>query len=642
MTLRIHMAAALFAVCSAAQQPAVNPPDQKPIRVEGRVLDLNGAPVRKANVHLQGAAQPAAPTGPASAGYSQTSDDTGGFAFDSVTPGPYTLSADKTGFLPARYGARSDDSPAVQLTFAPGDKKKGLDLKLIPQGVIVGRVLDQDGDPVANAQVTASRYGYSNGHRTLIPVSAALTPAVGTPTPAQAAAAVQQIFGGGGQTTDDQGAFRISNLAPGRYYVSADARANRGIMGLIATAQGAPAEATQEAINIVTWYPNTADAASAAPVTVAAGSEVRGIDIRVRQARVYSIRGKVIDTATGGPVSGAMVLVLPPDTSEANAAALLSNMSQSGADGSFTIRNLLPGTYSVQGMTIPGLAGLTANVAAGGGGVTAPAPAITMTPKTTTRLDISLTASNVTGAVLQLADGAEITGIVRMDGGSLKDFLSPATPVPSSPIPGLVLPGPANRAIRLMSSEGVDLAAPRGQFADDGAFKITGVFPGRYFVTLGAMPQGTYVKSVSFAGREIPRAPLDLTSGAAGSLEVVLSAKAADVSGTVRTEKGDPLQGVPVTLWPKTPDKSREDGGIDTTNTDQNGSFKITGLAPGDYYVAAWDDIPEQGLNENPAFLARFQSDDTAVKLADNGHATADAKLISRERIVAEAARMPN
>lgn len=186
------------------------------------------------------------------------------------------------------------------------------------------------------------------------------------------------------------------------------------------------------------------------------------------------------------------------------------------------------------------------------------------------------------------------------------------------------------------------MSEPRGHFADDGTFTITGVLPAKYFVILGTAPRGTYIKSISFAGREVARAPLDLTGGAAGSLEVVLSSKAADVSGTVRSEKGDPLQGVPVTLWPKSPDKSREDSGIHTTNTDQNGTYKITDLAPGDYYVAAWDDIPEAGLNEYPGFLTRFQSDDIAVKLPENGHVTADAKLISRERIVAAAARMPN
>jgi protocatechuate 3,4-dioxygenase beta subunit len=617
------LAGALFAACSAAQQPP-NLSDPKPIRVEGRVLDVNGAAVRKANVHLQSAAQPA-PTGQTSAAYSQTSDDAGRFAFDNVTPGRYTLSVNKTGFLPAHYGARSDSSPPVELTFASGDNKKGLDLKMIPQGVIVGRVLDPDGDPVANAQVTAFRYGYSNGHRTLIPALAERTPD----------ATVQAALAGGGHQSDDQGVFRISDLAPGRYYISADARANPGITGLIAAAQGKPAEAAPEAINIVTYYPNSPDAESAAPVNVTSGSEVRGIDIRLRKARVYAIRGKVVDT-DGAPVKGAMVAAMPPEETEANAATLLSTMTQSAADGSFEVRNLLPGTYTLQGLAFPGLEGLTASIAGGG-----PAP-VSMAPKATTRLQVSITGSNATGAVLQLAEGAEITGVVRMDEGNLKDFLAPPTPQPQSPIAGLVLPGSSSRSIHLSESEGANMSEPSGHFADDGTFTITGVFPGKYFVTFGAIPQGTYVKSISFAGREAARAPLDLTAGAAGSLEIVLSGKAADVSGTVRSEKGDPLQGVPVTLWPKSSDKSREDGGIHTANTDQNGSFKITGLSPGDYYVAGWDDIPETGLDQNPAFLARFQSDDTAVKLTEKGHATADVKPVSRERIVAEMARMPN
>ncbi len=185
----------------------------------------------------------------------------------------------------------------------------------------------------------------------------------------------------------------------------------------------------------------------------------------------------MVDTANGGPVSGAMVLALPPNATEASAAAFLSNMSQSGADGSFEIRSLLPGIYSLQGLTIPGLAGLTATVAGGVGGEPKAAPA-----------------ANVTDAVLQLAEGGKIPGIVRMDEGNLKDFLAPATPVPASPIAGLVLRGSADRAIRLTSSEGADLLAPRGQFADDGAFTVTGVFPGKYFLTLGAMPEGIYVR----------------------------------------------------------------------------------------------------------------------------------------------------
>jgi protocatechuate 3,4-dioxygenase beta subunit len=108
---------------------------------------------------------------------------------------------------------------------------------MTPQGVIIGRVIDQDGDPIANAQIAVARYGYDGGRRTLIPAGAGLAPgaaAGANADPAAQAAAAQALLGGGGQTTDDQGSFRIVTLAPGRYYVSADPRPTRGIMGMIA------------------------------------------------------------------------------------------------------------------------------------------------------------------------------------------------------------------------------------------------------------------------------------------------------------------------------------------------------------------------------------------------------------------------
>lgn len=45
---------AMIAIAQPAPQPAAGAADKKPIRVEGRVVGFNGAPVRKANVHLQG------------------------------------------------------------------------------------------------------------------------------------------------------------------------------------------------------------------------------------------------------------------------------------------------------------------------------------------------------------------------------------------------------------------------------------------------------------------------------------------------------------------------------------------------------------------------------------------------------------
>jgi hypothetical protein len=256
-------------------------------------------------------------------------------------------------------------------------------------------------------------------------------------------------------------------------------------------------------------------------------------------------------------------------------------------------------------------------------------------------MEVTVSDSDVTGVVLQLTGGAEIAGSIKMEDGDLKDWLQPSQQQNAGP-PGMPpFIGPGTKSIRLNSTEAISVSAPAAQFNADGTFQLKGVAPSRYFIQVGGLPQGAYVKSMRFGGQDVTRAPLDLTAGGGGSLEVVVSPKAGDVTGTVQNEKGEPVQGVPVTLWPKIPDQSNSTSGIKSANTDQNGSFKISGLAPGDYYAAAWDDVPEAGLSQNPDFLAQFAGADTAVKLEESGHQTASVKLITREKIVAAAAKTP-
>ena len=166
-----------------------------------------------------------------------------------------------------------------------------------------------------------------------------------------------------------------------------------------------------------------------------------------------------------------------------------------------------------------------------------------------------------------------------MEDGDLKDWLQPSQQQQNAGPPGLPpFIGPGTKSIRLNSTEGISVSAPAAQFNADGTFQLKAVAPSKYFIQVG-LPQGAYVKSMRFGGQDVTRAPLDLTAGGGGSLEVVLSPKAGDVTGTVQNEKGEPVQGVPVTLWPKIPDQSNSTNGIKSTNTDQNGSFKISGCA---------------------------------------------------------------
>jgi len=47
-------------------------------------------------------------------------------------------------------------------------------------------------------------------------------------------------------------------------------------------------------------------------------------------------------------------------------------------------------------------------------------------------------------------------------------------------------------------------------------------------------------------------------------------------------------------MWPKTPNEAVSNGGVRIAVSDQNGAFKFSNAIPGDYYVVAWEDLPDR------------------------------------------------
>ena len=558
----------ILGACIAGAQPAA---DQKSIHVEGTIVSLNGDAVRKATVRLQGAVlQPGQPPGM----YSETTDNAGKFVFEDVAPGRYTLSAEKPGFVTTRYGARSNTSPGSQLTLTAGMELKSLSIKMTPQGVIAGKVLDQDGDPVASALVQVLRMAYVRGRRQAQPTGAG--------------------------STNDLGEFRVSNLAPGRYYISAtDSRTT------LNTPERAGHSGEAQEGNIMTFYPNGTDVSSAAPVDVAAGGELRGLEIRLLRTKVYTVRGKTAD-ASGGAVQVLVAFVRKEDGVITPGFANRGGFNQLRPDGTFEFRNIVPGTYVLQVVQ----ANLNGNTPA----------------NMTGRVEVTVADTNIDGLVLPMRPGPEITGTVQLEEGNIAALFKPAQN--------------NNRfMLTLTETEGVTIGSPNAQVKDDGTFKFNAVGASKYLLNALGLPQGTYLKSARFGGQDVTHSPIDTTSGSGGTLDLVLSSKAADIAGSVQNEKGEALAGIMVTLWPKTPDASPT-GGARQANTDQNGGFQFKGLAPGEYYVASWEEL-ESGLAQSADFLSNFTSEASAINLAEGGHESRDLKPVSSDKVAVEIAKLP-
>ena len=300
-------------------------------RIKGRVVSADrGAPMRRANVSLALVIPPGAMRGAAPDGNTgragqpgpmtprrATTDSDGQFEFAGLPAGSYRVTASpaqySSQYLSMSYGARGPSGPfwpepGQSIQVSDGQVVDKVVIALPRGAIITGRVIDENGDPLARVQVYTLGFppGATRGQR----------------------------FGGGIQT-DDLGQFRIWGLGAGEYVVVADARMNTF------APPNAPPETEEDRVGYVTtYYPGTIDESSAQRVRVKASEETQGIDIRVGQARMYHISGSVIDSK-GNPVAGGNGQLMRRG-SFASASPLFASTD---AKGQFLMRNVPPGDY---------------------------------------------------------------------------------------------------------------------------------------------------------------------------------------------------------------------------------------------------------------------------------------------------------
>jgi hypothetical protein len=210
----------LLAVAAAAQT--------RPGSVEGVVTNaITGEPIPRARVTL--AAPPKK--------YGASSSGEGKISIGAIEPGSYLVTAERPGFL--RFRDALDIRAEMTL--------RDYSIQLIPEGVIQGRVLDLEGQPVEGAQVTA----WSGKDRE-------------------------------SRTTNDRGEFRFDGLPRGRYRLAA-APPRTELPPEIRT------DGTREENYGNAEYPGLLD--------LAAGGELGNLEMRLTRAPVVRVSGVVTGAA---------------------------------------------------------------------------------------------------------------------------------------------------------------------------------------------------------------------------------------------------------------------------------------------------------------------------------------------------------
>jgi hypothetical protein len=329
---------------SPSSSPTDNTPVLKPGSAEGVVINsVTGQPLKKANVTLRN---------PRGFAYAGVTDAAGHFLVENIEPGSYQAMAASDGFIPDQMFRRSALSSLV--TVAEEQHVKNVTVKLIPLGLVNGHVLDEDGEPIAGANVAAQRYMYNSGRKQLNP--------------------------GGFANTNDLGEFQLLDLQPGRYYFQVTFyRQQPAIPGHVV---GKGADETYP----ITYYPNVLDVAQASSLEVTAGAQLSNIDFRLRKIRSYHVRGKLLD-ATGQVARNTSVQLFPAGSGSFS--RLFAVVQQ---DGSFDIGGVASGPYIIWSQRSEG----GANVSA--------------------RKPINVGDQDVDGVALTLAPGFDVSGSIQVEG----------------------------------------------------------------------------------------------------------------------------------------------------------------------------------------------------------------------------------
>jgi hypothetical protein len=330
------------------QAPARDlPPARKGTsRIRGRVLLADtGQPARRATIRVSG--------GDLREPRSTVTDAEGRYEIGDLPSGRYSLSASKSTYVTINYGQTRPMEPGRPLEIGDNQIVEKVDFSLPRGGVITGRVVDEYGEPVANAMVQPMQNRFLNGQQ-------------------------RPMVSGSPFTTSDTGEYRLWGLSPGQYFVSVNSRSMGGFTMDNSDDRSGYAP---------TYYPSTANVAEAQSVTLSVGQTASGVDIVLVLTRTSRVSGTAIDSK-GQPVRMGMVMAMQRSSS----GMMSPQGGQIRPDGTFAISGLPPGEYTLRGNFPPARPGdtpetLVANVTVAGvdisGIVLTPTPPIKITGRIT-------------------------------------------------------------------------------------------------------------------------------------------------------------------------------------------------------------------------------------------------------------------
>lgn len=469
-------------------------------------------------------------------------DNRGEYEFSDLESGRYLLRATRNGYLPQIYGQKTSSGSGrrqrgTPLSLASGQTLHSISFKMIRGGVVEGTVVDQHNEPRSRVSVRLSSYESYGGERKLFPVGRA--------------------------ETDDRGRFRLFDIPPGSYYLSAAPPLLYGRMG------------GEERSFPPVYYPGVLSPLDAAKVQVAAGEEVGGFYFTLFETRSYSASGRVL--AAEGKPAHAVWIISSRESGEAFIAGMESS-ANTDLQGEFKVAGLLPGRHRLH---------------ARAGEDDKPRMASTV---------VEVADQDIEGLTLVLGAGAEVSGRIVTDRQD-SDLDWRRIWLEMDPI------GESSRTF---------FGGESGRVEEDFTFKIKNLPEASYRLVVRLPPGNHYVESIRLQTEELVDRPIEVRSAdRLDGVEIHVSSEGGQVGGVVEKEEArEVAKGATVLVFAADSDYRGPNSRFTrTTQTDQSGRFSLKGLVPGEYLLCAVTDH-ESGFESDLDYLASLERDSERIDLA--------------------------
>jgi hypothetical protein len=532
--------------------------------------------------------------------YGRTTAD-GKFAFRDLKEGKYRLVAVRVGsaFYPVEYGQRDLKQRGLNFPIAAGEAKKDIRLEMTPTGVITGRVVDEDRQPMGHVVVMALVIQYLRGERSAFIERTVLT--------------------------DEHGDYRIYWLGPGSYYVAAvyeDPQRrtidmapsappgrtlfrHRATSPVVTTQVLSDGSIAEEAYGVV-YFGGTTELRNAMPVEVRAGETFAGADIPMGygKMRTHHIRGSVILGDTGQPAAGAQVLAIPrqqrPNT--------LIVQGITNAAGVFDLRGALPDSYFVVATAnLPTLARVSAG----------PNPTVDFwvggSASGVGYLPVELGNSDADSLRIVVTSGITLPGLITFEGRSASesqaDLAKLTVGLTRDPdlieMPGGLLPLPPPPPGTPRPAGLTEIRNQNGQVFATGDFRIL-MSPGDYRMNVDRLPANTYVKSIRMGNDDVLRSGFHVNQSSDNTIQIVIGSDGGTITGSVVDENLAPFPNATIALIPESVDVRQRPDLYRNTTSDSSGNFQIRTVPPGNYKLYAWD-WAEANIWQYPDFIRTFE-----------------------------------